>query len=316
MQHEDAAQGTIDALKREIDALQRRVAELEIPARRYQALCAADLLSVQIFAPDGRTLEVNRGWEHLWRLRLEDVRAYNIRQDPALATRGVAPFVERAFGQGEPVRLPAIRYDPLDTGILHEGATRWVTTTIHPILDEAGGIREVVLIHADIGELKQSEEELLQQQKLLEAAVEERTAELSQKLAVIHEQQRAIAALSTPVLRIWDGVLALPLIDRIDAERAARVLDVLLHAIVETSAEFVIIDVSGVPFVDAEVAGYLRNAVRAAGLLGSRCIIVGISAEMARALVAHDLGFEGVPTFARLQEGLRLAMAHERRAMR
>ncbi|WP_437737551.1 STAS domain-containing protein [Sorangium sp. So ce1335] len=293
---------TIEELRRENESLRRRVAELEVPARRFQALYDGGVVSVQIYR-DGYSAEGNPCWDRLWGLRPEDVHGkYSLLEDAQVAAGGFLPLVERAFHDGEAVRLPTIRYDAV--ALTGYGEVRWVASALLPVNGPAGP-REVIQLHMDVGELKHSEEELRAQKQQLEAAVAERTAELAEQLQVREEQQRAIAALSTPVLRVWSGILAVPLIGHIDPDRAARVLEVLLQSIVATSAEHVIIDVTGVPQIDAQAARYLRDTVRAAELLGARCMIVGISGHTARLLVECGLDFEGVPTFGTLQEGLR-----------
>ncbi|WP_437973815.1 STAS domain-containing protein [Sorangium sp. So ce295] len=296
---------TITELEREIDALRRRVAELEIPARRYKALLDGGIVSMMIYDGESRVLEVNRRWEQLWSLSLRDVAGWRLLKDEQVSANGSMPLVEQAFWRGEATALPTIRYDPVQADTLQKGVARWVASSLHPINDAAGNVAEVLQIHVDVGELKQSEDELRIQTEQLEAAIAERTQRLEEQLRVSEEQQRAIAALSTPVLRLWDGILALPLIGQIDAERAARILDVLLQAIVDTQAEHVIIDVTGVPFMDAEGARHLRDTVRASSLLGARCAIAGISPVMARLLIDCDLGFDGVPIVTSLQDGLR-----------
>lgn len=305
---------TIAELEDEIGALRRRVAELEIPARRYQALLDGGIVSMMIYDRESRVLEVNRRWEQLWNLRLQDVTEWRLLTDEQVSANGSMPLVERAFLQGEATTLPTIRYDPLQADALQKGAARWVASSLHPIRDEAGNVREVLQIHVDVGDIKQTEEELRIQTAQLEAAIAERTQRLEEQLRVSEEQQRAIAALSTPVLRLWDGILALPLIGRVDAERAARILDVLLQAIVDTQAEHVIIDVTGVPFVDADGAHHLRATARASSLLGAQCVIAGISPAMARTLIETNLGFEDVPMVATLQDGLRRLLSSPSRS--
>ncbi|WP_437626917.1 STAS domain-containing protein [Sorangium sp. So ce1151] len=293
---------TIEELRRENEELRRRVAELEVPARRYQAIYDGGVVSVQIYR-DGYSAEANACWDRLWKLRPEEIHgSYSLLKDAQVAAAGFLPVVERAFHDGEATRLPTIRYDPVElTGY---GSARWVASALLPVKGTSGP-REVVQLHMDVGELMRSEDELRAQKQQLETAVAERTAELAEQLRISEEQQRAIATLSTPVLRVWSGILAVPLIGHIDPDRAARVLDVLLQSIMATSAEHVIIDVTGVPQIDAHAARHLRDTVRAAGLLGAQCLIVGISGRTARMLVECGLDFEGVPTFATLQEGLR-----------
>ncbi|WP_437757388.1 STAS domain-containing protein [Sorangium sp. So ce1389] len=313
-QRENSDRALVEELKRENEALRLRVAELEVPARRYRSLFDAGIVSFQILDPQSRTVEVSPGFERIWRLRVEDLTGYLLLEDEQIVANGFMDQLERAFHTGEPVQLPTIRYDPAATDKIQCGTFRWVAAALHPVTGAEGEICEVVMLHMDVGELKQSEEELRRHSDQLAAAVAERTAELTQKLRLIDEQQHAIAELSTPVLRLWEGVLALPLIGRIDGDRAARMLDTLLRAIADTSAEQVLLDVTGVPDMDQDAASHLSAAARAAALLGARCVIVGLSARAARTLVELGLDFEGVARFANLQEGLRDALARRRRS--
>ncbi|WP_075217904.1 STAS domain-containing protein [Mongoliimonas terrestris] len=107
---------------------------------------------------------------------------------------------------------------------------------------------------------------------------------------VIIRQQREIAELSTPVVKLWDGVLALPLIGTLDSERTQVVMENLLQSIVDHSAEIAIIDITGVPTVDTLVAQHLLKTVAAARLMGADCIISGIRPQIAQTMV--HLGVE------------------------
>jgi rsbT co-antagonist protein RsbR len=107
---------------------------------------------------------------------------------------------------------------------------------------------------------------------------------------VIIRQQREIAELSTPVVKLWDGVLALPLIGTLDSERTQVVMENLLQSIVDNSAEIAIIDITGVPTVDTLVAQHLLKTVAAARLMGADCIVSGIRPQIAQTMV--HLGVE------------------------
>ncbi len=93
---------------------------------------------------------------------------------------------------------------------------------------------------------------------------------------VIARQQQEMLELSTPVVKLWDGILALPLIGTLDSARTQVVMETLLQRIVETGAEIAIIDITGVPTVDTLVAQHLLKTVAAARLMGADCIISGI----------------------------------------
>ncbi len=107
---------------------------------------------------------------------------------------------------------------------------------------------------------------------------------------VILRQQREIAELSTPVVKLWDGVLALPVIGTLDSQRTQVIMENLLQTIVEVEAEIAIIDITGVPTVDTLTAQHLLKTVAAARLMGADCIISGIRPQIAQTMV--HLGVE------------------------
>lgn len=123
----------------------------------------------------------------------------------------------------------------------------------------------------------------------------------------LREQQKAILELSTPVVKIWEGIITLPLIGIIDSARAQQIMEGLLSAVVETQASIAIIDITGVPFVDTEVSDRLIKTMKAADLLGTKCILVGIKPEIAQTLVHLGIDLENFETFANLQAGLEQA---------
>lgn len=125
----------------------------------------------------------------------------------------------------------------------------------------------------------------------------------------IRAQQEMMLTLSTPVVEVWHGVLALPLVGTIDTGRARQITHSLLNAIRETQARIVILDISGVPLVDTRVANHLIKTIQAARLLGTRGILVGISPEIADTLINLDLRFDGIETYFSLRQGLEAALA-------
>jgi rsbT co-antagonist protein RsbR len=102
---------------------------------------------------------------------------------------------------------------------------------------------------------------------------------------VIARQQQELLELSTPVVKLWDGILALPLIGTLDSARTQVVMESLLQRIVDTGAEIAIIDITGVPTVDTLVAQHLLKTVAAARLMGADCIISGIRPQIAQTIV-------------------------------
>ena len=122
-----------------------------------------------------------------------------------------------------------------------------------------------------------------------------------------HSKAQAILELTTPVLQLSQGLLVLPIIGALDLERARQIDGRLLEAVRDRRALVVVIDVTGVPEIDSPVAGQLQRTVAAVGLLGARVIMTGISGELADALVALDVQFSGLDSFADLQSGVEWA---------
>jgi rsbT co-antagonist protein RsbR len=124
---------------------------------------------------------------------------------------------------------------------------------------------------------------------------------------VIVRQQREIAELSTPVVKLWEGILALPMIGTLDSQRTQVVMETLLQTIVETEASIAIIDITGVPTVDTLTAQHLLKTVAAARLMGADCIISGIRPQIAQTMV--HLGVElNVISKATLADALAIAL--------
>jgi rsbT co-antagonist protein RsbR len=125
---------------------------------------------------------------------------------------------------------------------------------------------------------------------------------------VIARQQRELLELSTPVVELWDDILALPLIGTLDSNRTQVVMESLLERIVETGASLAIIDITGVPTVDTLVAQHLMKTVQAARLMGADCIISGIRPQIAQTIVHLGVDLSAVTTKASLADAFALAL--------
>jgi rsbT co-antagonist protein RsbR len=125
---------------------------------------------------------------------------------------------------------------------------------------------------------------------------------------VIRRQQEELLELSTPVVKLWDGVLALPMIGTLDSQRTQVVMESLLQRIVETGSEIAIIDITGVPTVDTLVAQHLLKTVTAIRLMGADCIISGVRPQIAQTIVHLGLDLQGIVTKANLADALALAL--------
>ncbi|AUX19736.1 anti-anti sigma factor protein [Sorangium cellulosum] len=138
-------------------------------------------------------------------------------------------------------------------------------------------------------------------QRALERAIQDREGEL----------RRVILELSTPIMPVYDHILVLPLIGELDIERAGRITESLLRDVVDRQARTVIIDVTGVPAVDAEVVAALVRTARALDLVGAHPVLVGIRPELARALCHHGAELGGIVVLANLQSGVVHALRRE-----
>ncbi|HEV7788662.1 MAG TPA: STAS domain-containing protein [Pseudonocardia sp.] len=121
---------------------------------------------------------------------------------------------------------------------------------------------------------------------------------------VITEQAEQLLELTTPVVKLWDGVLAVPLIGTLDSARTQIVMEKLLQSLVDTGSEHAIIDITGVPAVDTEVAQHLLKTVVAARLMGAECTLSGIRPQIAQTIVALGIEFGDIPTKATLADAL------------
>ncbi|HEX8718667.1 MAG TPA: STAS domain-containing protein [Gemmatimonadaceae bacterium] len=132
---------------------------------------------------------------------------------------------------------------------------------------------------------------------------------------IIARQQQDMLELSTPVVSLWDGILALPMIGTLDSARTQVVMEALLQRIVERQAAVAIIDITGVPTVDTLTAQHLLKTITAARLMGAECIISGIRPQIAQTIVHLGVDLGGVTTKASLADAFRLALQRTGRAV-
>jgi rsbT co-antagonist protein RsbR len=126
--------------------------------------------------------------------------------------------------------------------------------------------------------------------------------------SLIVEQAESLLELSTPVVKLWNGIVALPLVGTLDSARTQVVMEALLQALVDTGSEHAIIDITGVAAVDTQVAQHLLKTVQAARLLGAECIISGIRPQIAQTVVALGIEFGDIQTKASLADALLVAL--------
>jgi rsbT co-antagonist protein RsbR len=175
-----------------------------------------------------------------------------------------------------------------------DGAQSWLRTSKAPLRDSAGTIVGILVMYEDVTARKQEEEERIRL-----------------KDDLIHAQAAALAELSTPLIPISDNTVVMPLVGAIDSRRAQQVIEGLLVGIVETRAQIAILDITGVPVVDTQVADALLRAAQAVKLLGARVVLTGIRPEVAQTLVGLGVDLTGIVTRSTLQSGIAFAFARE-----
>ena len=151
----------------------------------------------------------------------------------------------------------------------------------------------------------ESEEELM---GALGSTLNDTVAKLQNQVQTIQRQQFAIQELSTPVLQLWDNVLALPIIGVVDTARSIDIMERLLSEISAKQSRYVILDITGVEIVDTKTADHFIKIIKAAELLGTRCIFTGIRPAVAQTLVEIGVDLASVVTLRNLQEGLKACL--------
>ncbi|MHB8621273.1 MAG: STAS domain-containing protein [Chloroflexota bacterium] len=137
----------------------------------------------------------------------------------------------------------------------------------------------------------------------------QKTGPIDVQAAALQERARTISELETPVIQVWDGILALPIIGTLDTARTQQMNERLLDAVVNTGAEIVLLDITGVPLIDTAIAKHLLETISAARLLGAEVLLVGITSRLALTLVHLGLDLSNVTTRTTMAKGLQLAFA-------
>jgi len=184
-------------------------------------------------------------------------------------------------------------YSPTETAM-------FVFSLKQPLFDR---LRARLTDPAELGAATWTATVLLDRLGLLTTEVFQRSRE-----DVIARQQQELLELSTPVVKVWDGVVAVPLIGTLDSGRTQVVMENLLTRIVETGASVAIIDITGVPTVDTLVAQHLIKTVAAARLMGAECIISGIRPQIAQTIVHLGIVLENVTTKATLADAIAVSL--------
>lgn len=171
---------------------------------------------------------------------------------------------------------------------------------------EASALRQLIDVHEQVS-LQQSEK-LEQALRDLEARNQVLLETENERVKLIQRLRSAVEELSTPVLEVWDEVLALPIVGVVDTQRSAQMTERLLTEVVRTRCRFVIIDLTGVELIDTSTADRFIKLARSVQLLGAECILTGIQSAVAQTLVELGIEFSNVNTQRNLKRALQFCM--------
>lgn len=228
--------------------------------------------------PDGNVASWTRGAELLKGYSAEDVIGRHVSifyTDEDAATGLAERELQTARDTG--------RFEFEGWRVRKGGERFWASVILAPIMDSHGGLEGYVKVTRDLTERREQELRL-------------------------ERQREEIMELSTPVIQVWDGVLALPIIGTLDSMRAARLTQGLLERIAASQAQIVILDISGVPTIDTQVAQHLLKTVQAANLMGTISILSGVRPETAQAMVHLGIDIGQLKSRNTLRDALQLAL--------
>ncbi len=154
----------------------------------------------------------------------------------------------------------------------------------------------------------------LRQREKMQKELETKLSKIQEQQKTIVQQQEDLLELSSPVSKVWDNILILPVIGTLDSQRTQIMMENLLQKIVDTGCTISILDITGVPTVDTQVANHLLKTVTSARLLGAECIISGISPAIAQTIVHLGIDLSAIRTKATLQDAMIYAMKQNKRA--
>jgi PAS domain-containing protein len=264
----------------------------------------------------GRFVSVNRGYCELFGYRPEELigRRYSKvlpSEEQEHAERRLQSFMSSSDppakgGSAGPPRS-ALEEMREERGRRKDGSTLYLSISARILIRE-NGRRFAVLSVVDITGRKEQARELEERASHARAEADEKTQllhELDARLALISRQHHQILDLSAPILDLWDGVLVLPLIGALTAERAAAVTERLLEAVAKRRARFVLLDLTSASEIESKSAEHIVRMISAVRLLGSQALLTGLSSTTARRLAECGPGLAGIRAMRSLADGLR-----------
>ncbi len=272
-------------------ALQQRTIDLIRSHQEPLLVAWAGNLAGSSQAQDGRlsSRELDQQVREFWRLFLEALSATEVSSIARVEWQDIRRFLEE------------LSRERVLKGFNSSETASFIFSLKRPLFEviQQGYANDP----AQLGDQLWAVSELIDQLGLHTVSVFQKTRE-----DVIQRQQEEMLELSTPVVKLWEGVLALPMIGTLDSQRTQVVMESLLQRIVDTGSEIAIIDITGVPTVDTLVAQHLLKTVTAIRLMGADAIISGVRPQIAQTIVHLGLDLQGIVTKANLADALALAL--------
>ncbi|MGK3962491.1 PAS domain S-box protein [Sorangium sp. So ce118] len=284
------------AFSRPITEQLRRERALRESEQKFRAIFDETSMFISLLTPEGSPLECNRTMADFTGARQGEGLGEPLWEAPFWGGAGGADQHVKACVQkaasGVPSSCEVQIHGP-------GGRVATLELRMKPILDVSGESVLVIAEGYDVSELRRAEAEraILQEQ-------------------MIHAQEATIRELSTPLIPLDAGILVMPLVGRLDRVRIEQLLERLLQGVVAQRATTVILDVTGVPMVDAEIADSLIRAAQAVKLLGAEVILTGVRPEVAQTMVGIGIDLRELVTLSSLQSGLHHALGRSRRDWR
>jgi PAS domain S-box-containing protein len=234
--------------------------------------------AIILLSPDGIVSSWNRGAEMIKGYRADEIIGQHFsRFYPRASIESGFPALELATAAAEG------RFEDEGWRVRKDGSQFWANVVITALRDPDGSLVGFAKVTRDLSERREIENK-------------------------IRDQAQAILDVSVPVVQIWEGVLAVPLIGTLDSQRTQDFMDRLLERIVETRSEVALIDITGVPVIDTQTAAHLIETFAAVRLLGASVILTGVRPAIAQTLVHLGIDLSSVTTRPSLAAGLQLAL--------
>jgi len=228
--------------------------------------------------PTGHVVSWNAGAERIKGWKADEIigKHFSVFYPPEGVQKGFPEYELRTAAKEG-------RFEDENWRVRKDGSRFWANVVVTALRDKSGTLRGFAKVTRDLTERKQAEER-------------------------IQQQSREIIELSTPVMQVWQGVVAAPLIGSLDSQRTQQFMERLLSRIVETNSPVALVDITGVPTVDTQTAQHLIDTVSAVRLLGAQVVLTGVRPAIAQTLVHLGIDLSDIITRTSLSAGLQVAL--------